>query len=90
MHARINYVSIHTRARDLEDLNIDLEFMGLSLSQGFFIIHFTGTGFRMVAEHRVVCAELERSDEPQGGQCDVLLSSACVPGSLEKLVEESK
>ena len=44
----------------------------------------------MVAEHCVVCVELDRGDEPQVGECDDWLSSACVSRSLEMLVKESK
>ena len=32
---RFNSLRIGTRARDLEDLDVDQEFMGFSLSQGF-------------------------------------------------------
>ena len=37
-HARFNSVRIGTRARDLEDLDVDQEFMGFPLSQGFVFV----------------------------------------------------
>ena len=45
-HARFNSVRIGTRARDLEDLDVDQEFMGFSLPRGlkFFFLRVIWSG----------------------------------------------
>ena len=73
-------------ARDLEDLNVDLEFRGFPLLCRDFLYHFCyylETGTRMVAEHRGVCAELDQSVDPLRGNCK---ESCAVLAAVESLI----
>ena len=74
-HARFNSVRIGTRARDLEDLDVDQEFMGFSLHRGFvFDCSFPSlSGVEMDVMQRVMLHECmpalceTSGDEPQDG-----------------------